>query len=178
MLSAKGPAVLFMGVVLWWILRGGFVLAFEIRSSAFGPEKPIPVKYTWEGEDISVPLAWGEPPQGTVSFTLIADDPDAPMGTWVHWVLYDLPAEARAIEENINRRGVLPDGSKQGVNDFGRIGYGGPCPPPGPVHRYFFKLYALDKKLNLPPRLTKPQILDSMKGHTLAEARIFGTYRR
>lgn len=153
-------------------------MAFEIRSSAFSQGQPIPKKYTCGGADISVALAWTDPPPGTKSFALIADDPDAPMGTWVHWVAYDLPAETRELPEGVSKQETLQDGTKQGLNDFGRVGYGGPCPPPGKPHRYFFKLYSLDKKIALPPRATKPQILEAVKNHILAEAQLMGTYQR
>lgn len=153
-------------------------MAIEIKTTAFNPGQAIPQKYTCDGPDVSVPLSWADPPAGTKSFALIADDPDAPMGTWVHWVLYDLPSESRRLPEGVAKQETLSDGSKQGVNDFGRIGYGGPCPPPGKPHRYFFKLYALDAKLNLPPRATKPQIVAAMKDHILAEAQLMGTYKR
>lgn len=153
-------------------------MAFEIKSSTFNQGQPIPEKYTCDGADLSVPLAWTDPPAGTKNFALIADDPDAPMGTWVHWVLYDLPVEARQLPEGVPKKETLSDGSKQGMNDFERIGYGGPCPPPGKPHRYFFKLYAIDKKIELPPRATKPQVLAAIKDHTLGEAQLMGTYKR
>ena len=153
-------------------------MAFEIKSSAFSQGQSIPQKYACDGPDRSVPLTWTDPPAGTKSFALIADDPDAPMGTWVHWVLYDLPAETHQLPEGVPKQETLSDGSRQGMNDFGRIGYGGPCPPPGKPHRYFFKLYALDKKAGLPPRATKPQVLDAMKSHVLAEAQLMGTHKR
>jgi Raf kinase inhibitor-like YbhB/YbcL family protein len=153
-------------------------MAFEITTSAFAQGQPIPNTYACDGPDLSVPLTWTDPPPGTKSFALIADDPDAPMGTWVHWVLYDLPTEARRLPEGVSKKETLPDGSKQGLNDFGRIGYGGPCPPPGKPHRYFFKLYALDKKIGLPPRAIKPQVMDATKNHVLGEAQLMGTYKR
>ncbi|MFN3477424.1 MAG: YbhB/YbcL family Raf kinase inhibitor-like protein [Candidatus Methylomirabilales bacterium] len=158
--------------------RGGRAMAFELRSPAFQPDQSIPRKYTCDGPDVSVPLRWTDPPPGTKSFALIADDPDAPMGTWVHWVLYDLPAETRELPEGLPSQERLPNGAKQGLNDFRRVGYGGPCPPPGPAHRYFFKLYALDSPTNLKPRATKQQLLDAMKGHILAEAQLIGRYQR
>lgn len=153
-------------------------MAFEIKSPAFAQGDLIPAHNACDGPDQSVPLIWTDPPSGTISFALIADDPDAPMGTWVHWVLYDLPSEARRLPEGLPKKEMLPDGSKQGMNDFGRVGYGGPCPPPGKPHRYFFKLYALDKKTGLPLRATKPQVLDAMKGHLLGEAQFMGRYKR
>lgn len=158
--------------------RGGQAMAFELRSPAFQPDQSIPRKYTCDGPDVSVPLRWTDPPPGTKSFALIVDDPDAPRGTWVHWVLYDLPAETRELPEGLPSQETLPNGAKQGLNDFRRVGYGGPCPPPGPAHRYVFKLYALDSQTNLKPRATKQQLLDAMKGHILAEAQLIGRYQR
>lgn len=156
----------------------GRAMVFELKSSAFQKDQPIPRKYTCDGLDVSVPLRWTDPPPGTKSFALIADDPDAPGGTWVHWVLYDLPADTRELPEGVPAQETLPNGAKQGLNDFRRVGYGGPCPPPGPVHRYFFKLYALDGRTNLRPRATKQQLLDAVKGHILAEAQLVGRYKR
>lgn len=153
-------------------------MIFEIKSPAFTQGQPIPKKYTCDGSDLSVPLTWTDPPAGTKSFALIADDPDAPMGIWVHWVLYDVPAEVRQLAEDVPKNETRMDGSKQGINDFERIGYGGPCPPPGKPHRYFFKLYALDKKIGLPPRATKSKMMDAMKNHILAEAQLIGVYKR
>lgn len=153
-------------------------MAFEIKSSAFNEGEIIPKKYTCDGQDLSVPLTWTDPPARTQSFALIADDPDAPMGTWVHWVLYDLPAETRQLPEGVPKQETLKDGTKQGMTDFRRIGYGGPCPPSGPAHRYFFKLYAVDRKIGLPPGATKRQVLDTIKGHTLGEAQLMGRYKR
>lgn len=153
-------------------------MTFEIKSPAFNEGENIPMKYTCDGPDLSVPLTWSDPPAGIRSFALIADDPDAPMGTWVHWVLYDLPVETRQLPEGVPRQETLKDGSRQGMTDFRRIGYGGPCPPQGPAHRYFFKLYALDKKTGLPPGATKKQVLDIIKGHTLGEVQLMGKYRR
>jgi len=153
-------------------------MAFEMKSPAFAQGKMIQKKYTCDGADVSPPLTWTEPPSGTKGFALIADDPDAPMGTWVHWVVYDLPVGARQLAEGVPKQETLPDGTKQGSNDFRRIGYGGPCPPTGPVHRYFFKLYAVDKKIGLPPGATKQQVLEAIKDHTLGQAELIGTYQR
>ena len=153
-------------------------MAFELRSDAFGQNSPVPQKYTCEGEDISPALIWSNSPEETKSFALISDDPDAPVGTWVHWVIYDIPAEVSELGEGVPAKEELDNGSKQGINDFGKIGYGGPCPPPGKVHRYFFKLYALDTVLNLKPRVTKKELLSAMEGHILAEAQFIGTYQR
>jgi hypothetical protein len=149
----------------------------EIKSSAFGSGEMIPAKYTCDGADFSPQLEWSRSPAGAKSFALICDDPDAPMGTWVHWVIYDIPPSATMLAEGITREKDLPGGGTQGINDFRKIGYGGPCPPGG-THRYFFKLYALDAMLGLKPGITKDQLLTAMRGHILAEAQLMGTYRR
>jgi Raf kinase inhibitor-like YbhB/YbcL family protein len=152
--------------------------SMELKSSAFQNGADIPRKYTCDGGDVSPLLRWEKAPAGTKAFVLIADDPDAPAGTWVHWVIYDLPAGARELAEGTAKTETLPNGAKQGMNDFRRIGYSGPCPPPGSPHRYFFKLYALDAPTNLSPRATKQQLLESMKGRVLAEAELVGRYKR
>jgi len=152
-------------------------MPFELTSTAFAHGESIPRKYTCDGEDISPPLLWGDPPQGTQSFALIADDPDAPMGTWVHWVLYNLSAESRALPEAVPPDADLPDGSRHGQNSWGRLGYGGPCPPSG-THRYFFKLYALDRVLDLAAGASKEQLLQAMEGHILAQTELMGLYTR
>ena len=149
----------------------------EIKSSAFGSGEMIPAKYTCDGADFSPQLEWSGSPAGTRSFALICDDPDAPMGTWVHWVIYDIPPTATMLAEGITREKDLPGGGTQGINDFRKIGYGGPCPPGG-THRYFFKLYALDAMLGLKPGITKDHLLTAMRGHILGEAQIMGTYKR
>ncbi len=153
-------------------------MAFELTSSAFKDGEPIPRKYTCDGTDVSPPLHWTVPPAATRSYVLIADDPDAPMGTWVHWVIYNLPLDLRGLPEGVPAKDLVLDGARQGITDFKRVGYGGPCPPPGKPHRYFFKLYALDKLLDLKPRATKAQVLDACKGHILAEAQLMGLYGR
>ena len=153
-------------------------MAFELTSSAFKTGDPIPRRYTCEGEDLSPPLHWGVPPAATRSFVMIADDPDAPVGTWVHWVIYDLPLDLHGLAEGVPPKDRLPDGALQGLNDFKRVGYGGPCPPPGKPHRYYFRLYALDATLNLKSRATKAQVLDSCKGHVLAEVQLMGRFGR
>lgn len=153
-------------------------MAFEVKSSAFQHEGDIPRKYTCDGADVSPPLNWTSPPRGTKSLALICDDPDAPVGTWVHWVLFGLPPETRELPEGIPTDKVIPNGGKQGINDFGNIGYGGPCPPPGPAHRYFFKLYALDAEPDLKPGATKKELVKAMDKHILAQAELMGRYRR
>lgn len=153
-------------------------MAMTLTSPAFQEGSEIPKKYTCDGADVSPPLRWKDSPSETKSFALISDDPDAPVGTWVHWVLYDLPAETTELKEGVPTSDTLDNGARQGSNDFGKVGYGGPCPPRGPAHRYFFKLYALDSKMNLKPRATKQQLLNAMKGHILAEAQVMGRYKR
>jgi len=154
------------------------VPSLELKSSAFQSGTEIPRKHTCDAEDLSPVLRWEKAPPGTRAFAIIADDRDAPGGTWVHWVIYDLPAETKELTEGTARIETLANGSKQGVNDFRRVGYGGPCPPPGLPHRYVFKLYALDTPTNLKPRATKQQLLEAMKGHILAEAELIGRYKR
>jgi len=153
-------------------------MAFVLRSSCLPEGGTIAKKYTCDGTDISIPLNWSGAPEGTRSFALIADDPDAPSGTWVHWVLYDLPGDARELPEAVPTDRILDNGAKQGVNDFQRVGYGGPCPPRGPAHRYLFTLYALNRVVGLKPGSTKQELLRAMKGHTLAQAQLTGIYKR
>ncbi len=154
-------------------------MAFILTSAAFKDGAPIPAKYTCDGVDVSPPLAWSGAPAGTRSVALIADDPDAPGGTWVHWVLYNLPAEVSDLPENIAKVESLDlGGARQGRNDFRRPGYGGPCPPPGPAHRYFFKLYALDTRLELKAGAQKKDVEAAMEGHVLGSAQLMGTYAR
>ena len=153
-------------------------MSLEITSTAFAAGSEIPARYTCEGEDLSPPLAWTGAPEGTRSFALICDDPDAPVGVWVHWVLYDLPSDAAALSEGTLARNKPPEGGTQGVNDFRNVGYGGPCPPPGKPHRYFFKLYALGTQVDLAPRATKRELERAMEGHVLAEAELMGMYAR
>lgn len=152
-------------------------MQFELSSTSFQQESPIPVKYSCDGENTSPPLMWTDPPQSTMSFALIHDDPDAPGGTWVHWVLYNIPAAARELGEAIPAQAALDDGSLHGENSFGRLDYGGPCPPGG-THRYFFKLYALDLILDLPSGASKADLLEAMEGHIVAETELMGTFTR
>jgi Raf kinase inhibitor-like YbhB/YbcL family protein len=153
-------------------------MPFELKSVCFRENGMIAKKYTCDGSDVSVPLNWTDPPEGTKSFALIADDPDAPSGTFVHWVLYDLPGNAQQVDEGIPPKRVLDNGAKQGVNDFHQIGYGGPCPPRGPAHRYVFTLYALNHATGLQPGATKEQLLRAMQGHIVAKAQFIGMYAR
>jgi Raf kinase inhibitor-like YbhB/YbcL family protein len=153
-------------------------MPIELTSTAFREGETIPKPHTGDGKDQSPPLKWADLPAGTKSIALIADDPDAPRETWVHWVLFNLPAETRELKEGVPTDKTLPNGAKQGTNDFKKIGYGGPAPPPGKPHRYFFKLYALDAPLDLPPGATKDQVLAAMKGHLLAQGQLMGKYGR
>ena len=154
------------------------VMNLQITSPAFSEGQPIPAKYSCEGNDASPPLKWTNAPANTKSFALIADDPDAPVGTWVHWVLYDLPPNATELPGDVAKTQFTSSGAKQGLNSWPRLGYGGPCPPPGKPHRYFFKLYALDTMLDLKPGATKKDVEAAMKGHILAEGQLMGTYQR
>jgi Raf kinase inhibitor-like YbhB/YbcL family protein len=153
-------------------------MSFQISSGAFSNGEAIPKKFTCDGPDVSPQLSWKEAPAATQSFALITDDPDAPAGTWVHWVLYNLPANTRELPEGMEKQERLATGALQGRNDFRRIGYGGPCPPPGKPHRYYFKLFALDTKLDLKAGATKPDLEHAMKGHILGEAELVGRYGR
>jgi len=154
-------------------------MPFILTTTAFKDGAPISGKHTCDGVDVSPPLAWSGAPAGTRSFALIADDPDAPGGTWVHWVLYNLPAEVSELPENIAKVESLDlGGARQGRTDFRRPGYGGPCPPPGPAHRYFFTLYALDARLELKAGAQKKDVEAAMQGHVLGSAQLMGTYAR
>jgi len=148
-------------------------MTFELTSSVFANGEGIPAKYTCDSEDISPPLEWSNPPEGTQSLALIMDDPDAPVGTWDHWLLFNIPADLRSFPEQAGP----PPGSVDGKNSWGRTGYGGPCPPSG-THRYFFKFYALDNTLDLPAGADKTQLLQAIEGHILAQAELMGTYAR
>lgn len=151
-------------------------LPFQLNTSAYKGGL-IAKKFTCDGTDVSPELKWTDPPKQTESLALIMDDPDAPSGTWVHWVLYDLPADARGLPEGVPKDRSLSNGARQGRNDFNKIGYNGPCPPRGSLHRYFFKLYALDCKTNLEPGVSKGELERSIRGHILAEAELVGKFQ-
>lgn len=153
-------------------------MALILESTAFRGSEKIPAQYTCEGKDLSPALSWKGLPQETKYLALIMDDPDAPMGTWVHWVLYNIPSTVTQLAEGVSTQETLPNGARQGINDFKKLGYGGPCPPPGKPHRYFFKLYALDAMLELPAKATKAQLVGAMKNHILAETQLIGLYQR
>jgi Raf kinase inhibitor-like YbhB/YbcL family protein len=150
----------------------------HLTSTSFQDGSRIPAKYTCSGVGISPQLGWSAAPAAAASFALTVTDPDAPSGTWVHWVLYDLPAETRALPEGLPALGQLPNGARQGRNDFGEIGYGGPCPPPGPPHHYHFTIYALNAKLNLPVGATRAQVEAAMQGHIVERGELVGVFQR
>ena len=149
----------------------------EIKSPAFDEGALIPRKYTCDDIDVSPPLEWSAAPDGTKTFALICDDPDAPVGTWVHWVIFNLPDDIHGLPEGVLPHEVLENGAKHGTNDFRKFGYGGPCPPGG-THRYYFKLYAVDKELDAEVGITKKEMLDALEGHILAESQLMGRYSR
>jgi Raf kinase inhibitor-like YbhB/YbcL family protein len=153
------------------------LMSISLSSTAFAAGTSIPAAYSCTGRSISPPLAWSDPPSGTKSFALIMDDPDAPFGTFVHWVIYNIPASSRGLPEAVVANGQLADGTLQGNNGAGRVGYMGPCPPSG-THRYFFKLYALDNDLSLSSGAGKDQLLNAMQGHILAQGELMGTFSK
>ena len=151
--------------------------AFELKSPVFMHKGYIPERYTCDAQDFSPSLKWSQVPLGTKSFVLICDDPDAPFKIWVHWVIFNIPAEVVSLEENISEEKIDELSIVEGLNDFGRLGYNGPCPPAGKPHRYFFKLYALDDILLLEEGVTKKKVVEAMQGHILAETKIIGLYQ-
>ncbi|MBI4496425.1 MAG: YbhB/YbcL family Raf kinase inhibitor-like protein [Chloroflexi bacterium] len=153
-------------------------MSFDLMSSAFQMGQSIPARFTCDGHNVSPPLAWNGNPEATRALALIMDDPDAPGGVFTHWVLFNLPADLRGLAEAVPPTEQAPDGSMQGRNDFGKIGYGGPCPPEGSPHRYRFTLYALGRPLLLAPGASKSDLLEAMQGHILAQAELVGAYRR
>jgi Raf kinase inhibitor-like YbhB/YbcL family protein len=180
--------------IIYWVVGLTFILFFynfdyqncsameggrkmQISSPAFMEGGMMPPNYSCDGRDISPPLEWKDIPAGTKSLALISDDPDAPMGTWVHWVVYDIPANTTSLNEDVKPEKEFKNGMRQGNNNWPKIGYGGPCPPSG-THRYFFRLYALDRILDLKSGATKAQLLEAMQGHVLAEAQLMGKYKR
>ncbi len=150
---------------------------FKLTSTAFLEGQPIPRQHTCDGVNVSPPLEWSGAPQTAKTFAIICDDPDAPSGTWVHWVLYNLPGDRIGLVENVPATEKVPGDGLQGTNDFQKIGYGGPCPPSG-THHYFFKLYALDSELSLKAGATKADLLKAMEGHIVAQTQLMGTYQR
>ena len=153
-------------------------MTLQLKSSDFASGQKIPKQFTCEGEDISPALSWNDPPAGTKSFALIVDDPDAPVGNWVHWVAYNLPPSLRALPQNFPKTAQSADGTRQGLNDFKKTGYNGPCPPAGKPHRYFFKFYALDTTVNLKSDASKKELEAAIEGHILAQGEYMGRYSR
>jgi Raf kinase inhibitor-like YbhB/YbcL family protein len=160
------------------LAAGVHPMSFIIKTAAFLEGETIPTKYTCDGADVSPGLNWTGTPKGTQSLSLIADDPDAPVGTWTHWIIWNIPPEAVALSEGVPKNDILKDGTRQGYNDFKRIGYGGPCPPPGKPHRYFFRLYAMDSNLDVKAGVGRKELERAMKGHVLAQAELMGKYGR
>ena len=153
-------------------------MKFCLSTTAFEEGQPIPRRHAYDNEDLSPALQWSGVPAEAKSLALICDDPDAPVGTWVHWVIYDLPPTTAGLAENVPKSRELANGAKQGMNDYGHIGYGGPYPPPGKAHRYFFKLYALDNVPDLKPGVNCKELTRAMEGHVIAHAELMGTYQR
>ena len=147
-------------------------------KTGFPADGNIPAVYTCDGANTSPSLSWSEPPANTKSFALILDDPDAPGGTFVHWVIFNLPLSTRTLPAAVPKQSELPGGARQGRNDFGEVGYGGPCPPGHAPHHYRFVLYAVDTPLNLPPGATRQQVEDALKGHVVARGRVISAYSR
>lgn len=152
-------------------------MEIKITSTAFEEAGMIPPKYTCDGEDVSPALNWDSVPEAAQSIALVCDDPDAPMGTFVHWVLYNLPGDVRELPEDVPAEATLSSGARQGTSDFGQTGYGGPCPPRG-AHRYFFRIYALDTPLDLDAGARRADLLKAMEGHILAQGQLMGKYQR
>jgi len=153
-------------------------MSIQIICAAFKEGESIPVKYTCDGENVSPALNWSGAPEGTKSFALICDDPDAPGRTWIHWVVYNIPATMTSLHEAVPMKKTVLNNIIQGTTSFRKIGYGGPCPPRGPAHRYFFKIYALDTELNLKAGASENELLKAMEGHILAKGQLMGRYSR
>ncbi|MBU1083504.1 MAG: YbhB/YbcL family Raf kinase inhibitor-like protein [Candidatus Omnitrophota bacterium] len=168
------PAV----VVSFLLCAGKEGDCLEVRTDSFTEKGPIPMKYTGMGEDLSPGLFWSDVPEGTANFAVILYDPDAPMGEWVHWVVYGIPARADRLEEGLPKTKVLPGGIEQGVNSFGRIGYNGPLPPPGAEHRYIFTLYALDTSPDVASGADRDILMKAMEGHIIEKTEMSGTFGR
>ena len=159
-------------------VKGGNSMALTLISTAFANGAAIPKRYTCDADDLSPALQWTGAPTETQSLALIGDDPDAPAGTWTHWLIWNIPQGARQLPEAVPKTETLENGATQGLNDFKRIGYGGPCPPPGRPHRYLFKLYALNARLDLRPGASRADLEQALKAHILAQAELMGTYHR
>ncbi len=169
------------GVIIIFIIAlfiGENAVALEIRSASFKSSEEIPLRYTYNDENLSPHLSWSDVPPGTRSFVIICEDPDAPLKAWVHWIIFNIPKDTRELKEGQSAQEILDNGAIQGSNDFGNLGYDGPAPPPASSHRYIFKLYALDTMLNLKPRTAKKELLKAIQGHIIGEAKLIGTYGR
>ena len=152
-------------------------MGIQVTSPVFEEGGEIPRKYTCDDLDVSPPLEWTDVPEGTKTIVIVCDDPDAPMKTWVHWVIFNIPGDVTRLPENVPPEKELANGARQGMNDFHKVGYGGPCPPSG-THRYFFKIYALDSTLDLPAGISKSHLMIAIEGHVLSESHLMGTYTR
>ena len=152
--------------------------ALEIKSEGFKQKGYIPDRYSCDAQDFSPSLSWSQVPQGTKSLAIVCDDPDAPFKIWVHWVIFNIPSDVSSLEENISKEKLNELSVVEGLNDFGRLGYNGPCPPAGKPHRYFFTLYALDTTLSLEEGVGKKELVEAMQGHILAETKVIGLYQR
>jgi Raf kinase inhibitor-like YbhB/YbcL family protein len=150
----------------------------RLSTPSFQPGTPIPPQYSCKGADISPALQWSNAPAQTAAFALVMDDPDAPAGTWVHWTMWNIPPGTHEVPENLSKEQQLPDGTRQGRNDFHKTGYNGPCPPAGKAHRYYLRLYALDTRLDLPAGASRADLDAAMKSHILQQAEYMGTFRR
>ena len=153
-------------------------MSLAVTTTAFSAGGSIPKSYTCDGPDTSPDLSWSGAPAGVQSFALIADDPDAPVGTWTHWLIWNIPLHSTGLPKDVPKNETLGDGTRQGRNDFRRIGYGGPCPPPGKPHRYFFRLFALDRRLDLKAGAGRNELELEMKGHVLAQGELMGKFGR
>jgi Raf kinase inhibitor-like YbhB/YbcL family protein len=152
--------------------------AMQVQSNVISPGGKFPKRETCDGQDTSPQLAWSGAPPDTKTYALILDDPDAPSGTFTHWIVWNIPASAHELPENLPRKAELPDGTRQGRNDFGKIGYGGPCPPPGKPHRYFFRVYALDNAPPVKAGAGRGEVERALQGHILAQGELMGRYGR
>ena len=152
-------------------------MVIKVKSTVFGEGNPIPKRYTCDGLNVSPPLEMSGVQESAKSLAVICEDPDAPSGVWTHWVIFNIPPESKTLPEGVEMDELFEDGSKQGLNDSGMVGYSGPCPPGG-THRYYFRVYALDSKLDLPPRISKQELLNAMEGHVLDKGQLMGLYSR
>ncbi|HVZ16118.1 MAG TPA: YbhB/YbcL family Raf kinase inhibitor-like protein [Terriglobales bacterium] len=177
-LTIAGYTVIISTLLAQTAPETGKVMTLQISAISFPAVGTIPKTFTCDGQDVSPLLRWTEAPSSTKAFALIADDPDAPAGTWTHWLMWNIPPSTHELHEGISKNAQLPDGARQGQNDFKKIGYNGPCPPPGKPHRYYFKLFALDAPLEVKSGASRAQLEDAIQQHTLAHAEVMGRYGR